>query len=94
TPFFHINKILNDCRDIIFEENYDLVFYDAFAPDIQPKLWNNEILNKFYLSLKQGGIFVTYSAKGHVRRALQECGFSIERLEGPPGKREILRATK
>jgi tRNA U34 5-methylaminomethyl-2-thiouridine-forming methyltransferase MnmC len=74
---------------------YDVVFFDAFSPESQPELWTEKFFQKLYDAMNFGGIFVTYCAKGVVRRSLQNIGFVVERLPGPPnGKREILRATK
>jgi len=73
---------------------YDLVYFDAFAPDVQPELWQPEIFDKIAASIKKSGVLVTYSCKGDVKRALKAAGFSIEKLPGPPGKREFLRAVK
>lgn len=82
-----------------FEEYYDkkvvdLVYFDAFGARVQPELWTEGIFSKMYAALKQNGIIVTYSAKGSVRRAMQAVGFKVERLPGPPGKREMLRGVK
>ena len=82
--FFHIEDV----------NLYDLVYFDAFGARVQPELWTEEIFSKMYLAMKKNGILTTYSAKGSVRRAMQEVGFTVERLPGPPGKREMLRATK
>ncbi|WP_317194386.1 tRNA (5-methylaminomethyl-2-thiouridine)(34)-methyltransferase MnmD [Psychroflexus sp. ALD_RP9] len=77
------------------ESNWaDIIFYDAFGPRVQPKLWEINILKKFYDALTTKGIFVTYCAKGQVRRNLEQLGFQVERLAGPPGKREMLRGIK
>lgn len=76
------------------EDQYDLVYFDAFAPSKQPELWTLEILDKCYRALRKDGVFVTYSAKGQLRRDLQSLGFTVERLPGPPGKFEMLRAVK
>ena len=73
---------------------YNLIYFDAFGAKVQPELWTAGIFNKMYEALQQKGILVTYSAKGSVRRAMQEAGFEVERLPGPPGKREMLRARK
>ncbi len=73
---------------------YDLVFYDAFSPGAQPELWTAEIFKKLFDGMKPGGILVTYCAKGQVRRNLIAAGFSVERVEGPVGKREMLRGRK
>ncbi len=73
---------------------YNLIYFDAFGARVQPELWTVVIFKKMYNALKADGILVTYSAKGSVRRALVEVGFTVERLPGPPGKREMLRAVK
>jgi tRNA U34 5-methylaminomethyl-2-thiouridine-forming methyltransferase MnmC len=73
---------------------YDLVFFDAFAPDMQPELWEEPVFLKLYESMNAGGRLVTYCAKGEVRRRMQRVGFVVERLPGSPGKREMLRGTK
>ena len=73
---------------------YDLIYFDAFGPDVQPELWTEDIFEKIYLATRKDGILITYSAKGSVRRALKNAGFSVEKLPGPPGKREITRAIK
>lgn len=75
--------------------NPDLVYFDAFAPEKQPEMWNEQLFHSLYVSMNTGGILTTYCAKGVIRRMLQAVGFLVERLPGPPGgKREILRATK
>lgn len=73
---------------------YDVIYFDAFAPEKQPEMWNQELFNALYSSMNSKGILMTYCAKGIVRRMLQSSGFTVERLPGPPGKREVLRATK
>jgi tRNA U34 5-methylaminomethyl-2-thiouridine-forming methyltransferase MnmC len=73
---------------------FDLVYFDAFAPTVQPELWEIVIFKKIFGALKPGGILVTYSSKGLVKRNLHETGFVVERLPGPPGKRHITRAVK
>jgi len=73
---------------------YNLVYFDAFAPDDQPEMWTTEQFKKIYDALLPQSILVTYSAKGIVKRALSEVGFTIKRLKGPTGKKHILRATK
>ena len=75
-------------------ETHDLIYFDAFGARNQPELWNEEIFGQMYKALKSPGILVTYAAKGSARRAMESSGFSTERLPGPPGKREMLRATK
>lgn len=73
---------------------FDVVFYDAFAPHAQPELWEPWVWEKLFGMMNNNGILVTYCAKGQVRRDMQAVGFEVERLPGPPGKREMLRATK
>lgn len=94
SPFFSLQKEQMFFKDIRAESQFDLVFFDAFGPRVQPELWTAEIFMSMFRSLKEGGVLVTYSAKGSVRRAMQEVGFLVERLPGPPGKREMLRATR
>lgn len=73
---------------------YNLIYFDAFGARVQPELWTESIFKRMYDALIIGGVLVTYSAKGSVRRAMIAVGFEVERLEGPPGKREMLRAKK
>jgi tRNA U34 5-methylaminomethyl-2-thiouridine-forming methyltransferase MnmC len=73
---------------------FNLIYYDAFAPTAQPELWTTEIFEKLYGLLSIEGILVTYCSKGDVRRAMQAAGFSIEKIPGPRGKREMVRAEK
>ncbi|MBL4653942.1 MAG: tRNA (5-methylaminomethyl-2-thiouridine)(34)-methyltransferase MnmD [Flavobacteriales bacterium] len=88
-------KLNNDVITFEFEkEEYDLIYFDAFSPESQPELWVETIFKKMYSALKAGGILVTYCAKGVVKRRLKSVGFTIENPPGPPGKREITRATK
>jgi tRNA U34 5-methylaminomethyl-2-thiouridine-forming methyltransferase MnmC len=75
-----------------FTEPFDLIFYDAFAPQIQPELWTEDFFKS--LPIKTGGTMVTFCAQGAARRAMKAAGFSIEKLAGPPGKREMTRATR
>lgn len=76
------------------EEKFDVIYYDAFGPRVEPGLWTLERMQQCFNLLNEGGIFVTYCAKGEVRRNLQAVGFVVERLAGPPGKREMLRGKK
>ncbi|MDR0866332.1 MAG: tRNA (5-methylaminomethyl-2-thiouridine)(34)-methyltransferase MnmD, partial [Candidatus Symbiothrix sp.] len=92
-PFFSLQKIQTDFADFAFSGSYDVVYYDAFAPDKQPEVWSQELFDKAFSSMKPGGILTTYCAKGTIRRMLQQAGFTVERIPGPPGKRELLRAT-
>lgn len=82
-------------QDVVLEaDHFDLVYYDAFGPRAQPEMWTVDCFQKLYKAMRQGGVLVTYCAKGQVRRDMQSCGFKVERLPGPPGKREMIRATK
>lgn len=81
-------------KEIDQKDCYNLIYFDAFGARVQPELWTEDIFKIMYESLQKNGVLVTYSAKGSVRRAMQTVGFEVERLPGPPGKREMLRATK
>ncbi|MTK54385.1 tRNA (5-methylaminomethyl-2-thiouridine)(34)-methyltransferase MnmD [Paludibacter sp.] len=95
TPWFDLKKVEADFSVMQLPENeYDLIYFDAFAPNKQEDLWQPEIFDRLFHSLKSGGVFVTYCAKGIVRRMLQASGFLVERLPGPPGKHEMLRGRK
>jgi Uncharacterized conserved protein len=91
---FTIHKIKGDSNTCLLPCNIDLVFFDAFAPDKQPEMWSQFIFNKLCSLTNEGGILTTYCAKGAVRRMMKEAGYSVERIPGPPGKREMLRARK
>ena len=91
---FFLTKRQQFFDDIEDENVFNLIYFDAFGARVQPELWTVGIFKKMFRALKQNGILVTYSAKGSVRRAMLEAGFLIEKLPGPPGKREMLRATK
>lgn len=94
TPYFTLRKIQGDANSVI-SDKFDLVYFDAFAPEKQPEMWNEELFRNLYANMNVNGILTTYCAKGVIRRLLQTVGFKVERLTGPPGgKREILRAMK
>ena len=94
TPNFSLTKRQQFFEDITDKDTFNLIYFDAFGARVQPDLWTENIFKKMFEALKSGGVLVTYAAKGSVRRAMQSVGFSVERLEGPPGKREMLRAIK
>lgn len=95
TSDFMLHKIHQKIEDYIFIENqYDIIYFDAFGPRVQEHMWTSDIFQKLYDSLKTGGIFVTYCAKGQVKRDLKSVGFEVETLPGPPGKREMTRGKK
>lgn len=91
---FTLTKQQKFFDNIIDEDAYHLIYYDAFGARVQPELWDEAMFNRMYKALKNEGVLVTYAAKGSVRRAMQAAGFLVERLPGPPGKREMLRARK
>ncbi|WP_435579620.1 tRNA (5-methylaminomethyl-2-thiouridine)(34)-methyltransferase MnmD [Gilvibacter sp.] len=93
-PLFTLTKQQRTFDQLDAEQAYDLIYFDAFGPRVQPELWHRDILEKTFKALKPGGVWVSYCAKGDVRRDLQSLGFEVERLDGPPGKRHMLRATK
>lgn len=94
TPNFSLTKRQQFFEDITDKDTFNLIYFDAFGARVQPDLWTENIFKKMFDALKSDGVLVTYAAKGSVRRAMQSVGFSVERLEGPPGKREMLRAIK
>lgn len=91
SPFFILEKVKVDFTKYQHANQYDVIFFDAFSPEKQPEMWSQEQFEKIAAHSNQGAILTTYCAKGNVRRALQSAGFKVERLSGPPGKREILR---
>ncbi|MFK7811432.1 MAG: tRNA (5-methylaminomethyl-2-thiouridine)(34)-methyltransferase MnmD [Maribacter sp.] len=91
---FYLQKEQKDFKDLRDVNAHNLIYFDAFGARVQPELWTEAIFLRMYTSLQNEGVLVTYAAKGSVRRAMQAVGFIVERLPGPPGKREMLRATK
>ncbi len=91
--YFALQKYSMSLQEIRLPDNtFDVVFFDAFSPGTQPAMWTEEIFGKMASAMKREGVLTTYSTKGTVKRALKANGFRIEKLPGPPGKREILRA--
>ena len=93
-PGFRICKMQAMIEEFVAPSEVDLIYFDAFAPEKQPELWTDAVFAKMKDALKLGGTLVTYCAKGVVRRTLIAQGLQVERLQGPPGKREMLRARK
>ncbi len=93
-PNFSLTKEQKFFKEITAKNQFNIIYFDAFGARVQPKLWTENIFKKMFTALKENGILVTYAAKGSVRRAMQSVGFRVERLPGPPGKREMLRAIK
>jgi len=94
TPWFVLHKRKSDLLQTAFSRKYDVVYFDAFSPAVQPEMWTIDIFSRLYAAMNHGAILTTYCAKGYVRRNMQSAGFEVERLPGPAGKREILRARK
>ncbi len=93
-PGFSLCKFAQRLEDFVPKARYHLVYWDAFAPEAQPELWTEAVWERVFSWMEPGGVWVSYCAKGVVRRGLQSAGFMVERLPGPPGKREMLRARK
>lgn len=87
-------RSLRKVQELEEHDAYDLVFFDAFGPRVQPGIWSLEVFQGLFRALRPGGMLVTYCAKGIVRRTLMDVGFVVERIAGPPGKTHMLRATK
>ncbi|MES2239976.1 MAG: tRNA (5-methylaminomethyl-2-thiouridine)(34)-methyltransferase MnmD [Bacteroidota bacterium] len=91
---FSLTKKKQFFQDIDDVAQFDLIYFDAFGYRVQPELWSTAIFQKMYDALKEDGVLVTYAARGVVKRSMIEVGFKVEKLEGPPGKREMFRAFK
>lgn len=91
---FKLLKLNQDFFEIKEKNEFDLIYFDAFAPETQPELWTVEMFELMAGCLVHGGVLTTYCAKGYVKRNLKVAGFEVEALPGPPGKREITRAIK
>jgi tRNA U34 5-methylaminomethyl-2-thiouridine-forming methyltransferase MnmC len=92
--YFTLHKTFQSLINFSTHQQFNIIYYDAFAPTAQPELWTQDIFSKLYSMLVPKGVLVTYCSKGDVRRAMQSAGFIVEKLQGPPGKREMLRAIK
>lgn len=90
---FFLTKLHLPLEKFQSEEKFDLIYYDAFAPEKQPELWTQDIFEKMFSILNSKGILVTYCAKGYVKRNMKAAGFNVTALPGPPGKREMTMAT-
>ena len=93
-PEFELTKRKQFFDEIDAVEEFDLIYFDAFGYRVQPELWSTAILKKMFTALRPGGKLVTYAARGVVKRSMIEVGFTVEKLAGPPGKREMFRASK
>jgi len=94
TPNFTLKKRNQFFHQISDNSRFDLIYFDAFGPRVQPELWTAGVFKLMFQALKPKGVLVTYSSNSNARRAMQEVGFLVEKLPGPPGKREMLRAMK
>ena len=91
---FTLHKIKDSIQNVAFKNTYNLIYFDAFGPRVQPEMWTEEVFRKIIEVMNPGGCLVTYCAKGEVKRTLRKVGFTVETLQGPPGKREMTKGTK
>jgi tRNA U34 5-methylaminomethyl-2-thiouridine-forming methyltransferase MnmC len=95
TDTFLLKKYYTTLQAVtLLPNSFDVVYYDAFAPSKQPEMWSMDVLEKVSNALRQRGVFVTYCAKGQLKRDLKDLNFIVETLPGPPGKKEMVRAVK
>lgn len=94
SPFFSFKKVNTLLTEYAASEPVNVIYYDAFAPNAQPELWTSAIFKQMLQMLAPDGVLVTYCSKGDVRRAMLSAGFLVEKIPGPPGKREMLRAMR
>lgn len=91
---FSVTKRKQFFAEINDLDTFDLIYFDAFGYRVQPELWSTAIFSKMFAALKDKGVLVTYAARGVIKRSMIEAGFTVEKMAGPPGKREMFRATK
>ncbi|MBF4469869.1 tRNA (5-methylaminomethyl-2-thiouridine)(34)-methyltransferase MnmD [Flavobacterium sp. HJJ] len=91
---FSLTKRKQFFEDINDIEKFDLIYFDAFGYRVQPELWSADVFNRMFKALKKDSVLVTYAARGVIKRNMIEAGFTVEKLAGPPGKREMFRARK
>ena len=91
---FNFTKHKMFFSEISYKDKFDLIYFDAFGFRVQPELWSTAIFKIMFDALKSGGMLVTYAARGVIKRSMIEVGFTVEKLNGPPGKREMMRAFK
>lgn len=94
SPNFKLQKKLKRFEEIDFCEEFDLIYFDAFGYRVQPECWETSIFKSLNKALKSNGILVTYACRTIIKRSLEDAGFIVEKLVGPPGKREMIRAKK
>lgn len=94
TPWFNFKKIQTSLADFSTSKSFNLIYFDAFAPDIQPELWTADAFKKLYRLMNVNAVLTTYCSKSIVRKAMAEAGLKVEKIPGPPHKREMVRAVK
>jgi tRNA U34 5-methylaminomethyl-2-thiouridine-forming methyltransferase MnmC len=94
TPYFTFKKNLTSLTEFSTFQHFDLIYFDAFAPEVQPELWTAALFKKIYGLMNPGGFLTTYCSKSIVRKAMAEAGLKVEKIPGPPHKREMVRAVK
>lgn len=94
SDYFSLIKHQLSMEQVSYTNSFDLIYFDAFAPNVQPELWEPVMMEKMFAALNPRGVLVTYCAKGDFKRALKSIGFEVNTLKGPPGKREMVRAIK
>ena len=92
--YFTLYKSRESLLSVVLTKKFDVIYFDAFAPTIQPDLWTEDVFTKMYNHLNNNGVLVTYSSKADVRRAMKSAGLVVEKLRGPKGKAEIVRAMR
>jgi tRNA U34 5-methylaminomethyl-2-thiouridine-forming methyltransferase MnmC len=94
TPYFTFKKINNSLINYSANKRFNLVYFDAFAPTVQPEVWTTEVFKKMFRLIETNGVLITYCSKTIVRKAMQEAGFTVTKINGPHGKRDMVRAIK
>ena len=94
TPYFSFKKNLISLSDFLTTRKFDLIYFDAFAPEVQPELWTPGVFKKLYELMNPGAILTTYCSKSIVRKAMAEAGLTVTKIPGPPHKREMVRAIR
>jgi len=94
TPFFTFKKMKTGLAEYIPSRLFNIIYFDAFAPEIQPDLWTVTVFKKLYHAMEENAVLTTYCSKSIVRKAMAEAGMQVEKIPGPPHKREMVRARK
>ncbi|UWQ21278.1 tRNA (5-methylaminomethyl-2-thiouridine)(34)-methyltransferase MnmD [Jannaschia sp. W003] len=86
-----LRLVFGDARETLpaWEGRADAWFLDGFAPARNPELWEDALMAEVARHTAPGGTFATYTAAGHVRRALEAAGFHVERRPGYANKRHM-----